>query len=353
MIGFNTLYNKYINTQSPYLVWNEIEQIDNKIITDYDTLDNISNNKIQQMKNKICIIKLNGGLGTTMGCTGPKSLMEIKDDYKFIDIILEQSKLTPEIPILFMNSFYTHAQTSEYLLTNNNSLNIISFNQNCYPRIIKETKECLDTNSNNIDHLYPPGHGDLLQSLYDTNTLDKLIDMGIEYAFVSNSDNLGATVDFNILNDLIKNNIDYAIELTEKTKADVKGGTLIKYRNKYVMFEVAQCPPNKLEEFTSIEKFKYFNTNNIWIKLSAIKDLIQTNYLENVDIIINNKKLKDGRDCIQLEYAIGSMVKFFDKVKCYSVNRKRFIPVKTNNDLENIRSTNYLLNKKSWTLEKN
>jgi UTP--glucose-1-phosphate uridylyltransferase len=140
--------------------------------------------------------------------------------------------------------------------------------------------------------------------------------------------------------------------LTEKTINDIKGGTLIKYDGKYKMFEVAQCPKDKLDQFTSIDKFKYFNTNNIWIRLESIKKLVKSNYLKDVDIIINPKKLKDGRECIQLEYAIGSMVKFFDKVKCYLVSRDRFIPVKTNNDLESVRSDNYDLDKQTWILKK-
>ena len=352
---FDVLYNKYLKCQNSYLDWDDIEQIDNEILMNYNDLP-ISKNDNQQKK--VCVIKLNGGLGTTMGCTGPKSLMKIKEDYTFMDIIINQHlqlQHPSKIPLLFMNSFYTHKQTNEYLINkHNNKLHMITFNQNCYPRIIKETKEPLDINSNDNDHLYPPGHGDLLQSLYDSGTLNKLIDSGIEYAFISNSDNLGATMDYNILEDLINSSTDFAIELTPKTSSDIKGGTLIKYNNKYIMFEIAQCPPDKLEEFSSIKKFKYFNTNNIWVKLSAIKDLMKTDYMNDLDIIVNNKKLKDGRDCIQLEYAIGSMVKFFDKVKCYVVSRDRFIPVKNNNDLELVRSNVYTLDKNtSWKLNKN
>lgn len=353
MNAFAILLKKYLDDANPYLKWEKIESIDDSVVTQHCDLQITDNERTGDLENKVCIVKLNGGLGTTMGCTGPKSLMEIKDNYTFMDIIIEQSNLFPKIPLVLMNSFYTHEQTNQYLAEKQlDNLNIVSFNQNCYPRIIKETKSPLDHNSNNKDHMYPPGHGDLLQSLNDTGTLDKLIESGIEYAFIANSDNLGATMDFNILNDLIKHDIDFALELTPKTLNDVKGGTLIKYDGKYVMFEVAQCPPDKLSEFTLIEKFKYFNTNNVWIKLSAIKELIDTDYLNHIDVIINHKKLKDGRDCVQLEYAIGSLVKFFNKVKCYSVSRDRFIPVKNNNDLALVRSDSYILNKETWKLSK-
>jgi len=52
------------------------------------------------------------------------------------------------------------------------------------------------------------------------------------------------------------NNIDFAMEVTDKTRSDVKGGTLIEYEGKAKLFEIAQCPPSHVEEFKSIKKFK-------------------------------------------------------------------------------------------------
>lgn len=354
MDTFATLYNKYIQNTNPYLDWDKIELMDNNILVDYNTLPSVKDAVVIELNKKVCIAQLNGGLGTTMGLSQPKSLLEIKDNYTFLDIILEQIKLTQTIPLVLMNSFYTHEQTEGYLKNKNTKdLNIISFNQNCYPRIIKSTKQSLDINSDNKDHLYPPGHGDFILSISQTGILDQLINSGVKYAFISNVDNLGAILDYKILQDIINSDVDFALELTTKTLQDIKGGTLIKYEGKFKMFEVAQCPPNKLNEFTSIDKFKYFNTNNVWIKLSAIKKLVQTDFLKDVDIIINQKKLKDGQECVQLEYAIGSMVKFFDKVKCYQVPRTRFIPVKTNTDLALIKSDKYVLDKEKWVIRIN
>lgn len=346
MEKFNILYKKYINNSDRYLEWDNIEQIDERILTNYDNLKHIDNNNL---KDKVCLIKLNGGLGTTMGCTGPKSLLKVKDDLTFMDITIQQSK-KEGVQLVLMDSFYTHKQTAEYLETKNID-NVIQFEQSCYPRILAETNLPLDINSSNKNHLYPPGHGDLLQSLHNSGTLKKLLNMGIEYAFISNVDNLGAVIDYNILADFIKSDTEFALELTNKTENDTKGGTLIKYNGMYKMFEVAQCPPNKLNEFTSVNVFKYFNTNNVWIKLSAIEKIINSDYLQSVDIIINPKKLEDGRQCIQLEYAIGSLVTFFDKVKCYLVPRCRFIPVKRNEDLALVRSSTYSLND-NWLLDK-
>ncbi|KAI4984585.1 hypothetical protein ZWY2020_017215 [Hordeum vulgare] len=73
----------------------------------------------------------------------------------------------------------------------------------------------------------PPSHGDVFPSLNNSGKLDTLLSQGKEYVFVVNSDNLGATVDIKILNHLIHNQNEYCMEVTAKTLADVKGGTLI------------------------------------------------------------------------------------------------------------------------------
>jgi UTP--glucose-1-phosphate uridylyltransferase len=349
MENFNILYNKYKHKKHKYIDWNKIQQIDEHILTQYEELKNKSNNKLTK---KVCSIKLNGGLGTSMGLNGPKSLLKAKNSLTFMDITIEQTKKS-DVQLVLMNSFYTHGQTDEYLNSKKVD-NVIQFEQSCYPRILAETNEPLTSDPSNCDnknYLYPPGHGDLLQSLYDSGTLQKLLDQGIEYAFISNIDNLGATVDYNILNDFIESESDFALELTNKNVRDTKGGTLIKYQDNYKMFEVAQCPPEHLGQFTSLDVFKFFNTNNLWIKLEAVEKVIKSNYLEHVDLIINPKKLKDGRGCIQLEYAIGGLVSFFDNIKCYLVPRSRFIPVKRNHDLDLVRSSQYLLDS-DWILNK-
>ena len=84
---------------------------------------------------------------------------------------------------------------------------------------------------------------------------------------MSNIDNMGATVDLKILDYILKMDNEFVMEVTEKTKADVKGGTLIQYQGKLRLLEVAQVPKVHEEEFKSVKKFNVFNTNNLWIQL--------------------------------------------------------------------------------------
>lgn len=99
-----------------------------------------------------------------------------------------------------------------------------------YPRINKETllpiAKDVSYSGENTECWYPPGHGDIYASFYNSGLLDNLIAEGKEYIFVSNIDNLGATVDLYILNHLMNppngKRCEFVMEVTNKTRADVK-----------------------------------------------------------------------------------------------------------------------------------
>lgn len=344
MAYWNILYDNYLN-HNKYLNFDKIKIVNNDKIIDYGELKKSKN--IKDLSKKICIIKLNGGLGTSMNCDRPKSLINVKNNMTFLEITLNQireiqKKYQINLKVILMNSFYTHQETEEFI-KNIDDIDITCYEQSKFIRINKKTNEVFDGSKQ--EHFYPPGHGDLFQSLYDKNILEKLIEDKYEYLFVSNIDNLGSTINFRILDNIIQNDIDYCLETTEKTKHDIKGGTIIEYDNKHMIFEIAQCHPDNLNEFMN---FKYFNTNNVWCKIKSIYNLVKTHdYLKNIDLIINPKKLNQDNneiECIQLEFAIGSLIKFFDKTQFINVSRKRFIPVKNLSDLLLIMSNLYELN---------
>lgn len=85
---------------------------------------------------------------------------------------------------------------------------------------------------------------------------------------------MGATVDLNILNLLLHpqtgKKAEFVMEVTDKTKADVKGGTLMQYENHLRLLEIAQVPKEHVEDFKSVKTFKFFNTNNLWINLPGL-----------------------------------------------------------------------------------
>lgn len=350
--GFLELYARYMTERSKkaQINWELIEQPSENMLQRYDTLPTVSPDENTSLLSKLAVLKLNGGLGTSMGCMGPKSVIEVRGDTTFLDLIVQQiehlNKAYPgaDVPLLLMNSFNTDTETAKIIQKyQNTNVTITTFQQSRYPRIIKESLEPMPITHQGHQHAdwYPPGHGDFFQSIYSSGLVDTLLAAGKEYIFVSNVDNLGATVDLNILKNIVDRNVEYCMELTDKTRADIKGGTIISYDGKVSLLEVAQVPSQHMEEFKSVTKFKVFNTNNIWVSLVAIKRLMQARAIQ-LDIIVNNKEVS-GQKVIQLETAIGAGIAYFDNACGVNVPRSRFLPVKSTSDLLLIQSNLYSL----------
>jgi UTP--glucose-1-phosphate uridylyltransferase len=348
--GFINLVSRYLSGEAQHVEWSKIQTPTDEVVVPYDTLapTPAGASEIKNLLDKLVVLKLNGGLGTTMGCTGPKSVIEVREGLTFLDLIVKQienlnSKYGSNVPLLLMNSFNTHDDTQKIIEKyQNHNIEIHTFNQSQYPRLVADDFLPLPSKGNTgKDGWYPPGHGDVFPSLSNSGKLDALLSQGKEYVFVANSDNLGAIVDLKILNHLVEHKNEYCMEVTPKTLADVKGGTLISYEGRVQLLEIAQVPDEHVGEFKSIEKFKIFNTNNLWVNLSAIKRLVEADALK-MEIIPNPKEV-DGVKVLQLETAAGAAIRFFDKAIGINVPRSRFLPVKATSDLLLVQSDLYTL----------
>lgn len=353
--GFTELFARFLEEKGPSVEWDKIKPPPEGSILKYSEIPNAVESDVKKALDKLVVIKLNGGLGTSMGCTGPKSLISLRRDLTFLDMNVQQiehlnNRYGCHVPLVLMNSFNTHNETMKTLRKYKAcNLAIHCFNQSCHPRIVKESLLPLPTvlgnkNEFNVENWYPPGHGDIYRSFYNSGLLSKFIDEGKEYMFVSNIDNLGATVDINILTYLNDPpqapGPEFIMEVTDKTRADVKGGTLIEYGGKQRLLEIAQVPKENVDEFKSVTKFRIFNTNNLWMKLSAVKRLVAEDKM-HMEVIVNNKTLDNGMRVIQLETAVGAAMKNFDGAHGINVPRRRFLPVKTCSDLLIIMSNLY------------
>ncbi|GAA5817260.1 putative UTP--glucose-1-phosphate uridylyltransferase [Mucor flavus] len=348
MDGFYILFTRYLDEKAKgtKIDWEKIQSPSNEQIVPYADIPTSSSTSDLT---KLAVLKLNGGLGTTMGCVGPKSAIEVRDNMTFLDLSVRQieylnKKHDVSVPFILMNSFNTDDDTKRIVqkyATHN--IDIITFNQSRHPRIKKETLLPVPrTPDSPIEQWYPPGHGDLYESLYNSGLLDQLLSQGKEYLFVSNVDNLGATVDLNILHHMIESGSEFLMEVTDKTKADIKGGTLIDYNGQIRLLEIAQVPDEHVEDFKSIKKFKIFNTNNLWIDLKATKRIMDEESLD-LEIIVNHKTTDHGEKVIQLETAVGSGIKHFKQAHGINVPRTRFLPVKSTSDLFLVTSNLYSL----------
>jgi len=346
MSSFYHLFNRFLaeKAKGEKLDWEKIQPPAPEQVTPYASLPEAGD---PSMLNKLAVLKLNGGLGTTMGCTGPKSVIEVREGMTFLDMSVRQIEhlngtYNVNVPFILMNSFNTDDDTARVIQKYaNHNVEILTFNQSRYPRINRDSLlPCPRSATSNKNLWYPPGHGDLFDAMNNSGLLDSLIAMGKEYVFVSNVDNLGAVVDLNIYQHMIDTQAEFISEVTDKTKADVKGGTLIDYEGTIRLLEIAQVPKEHVEDFKSVKKFKIFNTNNLWLNLKAIKRVVENDELD-LEIIINHKALDNGEPVIQLETAVGAAIKHFRGAKGVNVPRSRFLPVKSCSDLLLITSDLY------------
>merc|ERR1719375_1013787 len=196
----------------------------------------------------------------------------------------------------------------------------------------------------------PPGHGDLYPAMLGSGTLDKLLSKGFKYMFVSNSDNLGATMDLKILTHFASSGAPFMMEVAVRTEADKKGGHLAMSNatKGLLLRELAQCPDEDQEAFQDTTKYGYFNTNNLWVDLEALKAMFEAHGGSLPLPVMKNGKTVDPRDknstkVIQLETAMGAAISCFTGATAIQISRERFAPVKTTGDLFALRSDAYTL----------
>jgi UTP--glucose-1-phosphate uridylyltransferase len=317
---------------------------------DQDELQNLASiseykNEADEAISELVVIKLNGGLGTSMGMETAKSLLKVRNNSTFLDLILDQvtvlrEKYKTPIPLLFMNSFRTHMDTMIHIKDVENPYHLpLAFLQHKYPKVLTEDLAPAKWPDNPELEWNPPGHGDIYTALITSGILSNLLDKGYKYAFISNSDNLGATMNESILGYLKAKEFTFLMEVTPRTISDRKGGHLCRLlkNNRLAIREIAQCPENEIEEFMDIQRYSFFNTNSIWLNLEALEKVFLRHRMIPLDLIINTKNLDprnpDAPSVFQLETAMGSAISAFDHAGALNVPRDRFAPVKTTGDL--------------------
>ncbi len=335
--SFSTYYYQVLEGATGKISENEIEPPNETNIIDYD---NLQTSDFSQLE-KLVVIKLNGGLGTSMGLRKAKTLLKVKGDLNFLDIIARQilhlrGRSGKDIPLLLMHSFNTQTDSLSYL-RKYSQLSLphlpLDFVQNRFPKIRKDDLSPLQNENDNLNW-NPPGHGEIYSVLASSGVLDKLLELGFKYAFISNSDNLGAVVDEKIFNYFAKSKTPFLMEVCRRTELDKKGGHLAQTKNGQLLLrETAQCTDDESELFQDVDRFSYFNTNNLWVNLKALKQkLFETNNLLPLQLILNEKEV-NGIKVFQIESAMGAAINVFKSSQAVVVHRDRFAPVKKTTDL--------------------
>ena len=269
-----------------------------------DVYETINHDKAVDAFAKTAFLKLNGGLGTSMGLECAKSLLPVRRhkarQMRFIDIIIGQvltarTRLNVELPLTFMNSFRTSADTVKVLKHNRKftqheiPMEIIQHQE---PKLVAATGEPVSFPENPDLEWCPPGHGDLFSTIWESGLLDVLEEHGFKYLFISNSDNLGARPSRTLAQHFENTGAPFMAEVATRTKADRKGGHIVRDKStgRLMLREMSQVHPDDKAAAQDIKKHPYFNTNSIWIRIDALKaKLAEYNGVLPLPVIRNKK----------------------------------------------------------------
>jgi UTP--glucose-1-phosphate uridylyltransferase len=302
------------------------------------------------------VIKLNGGLGTSMGMDRAKSLLCVRRGLSFLDIIARQTLALRKaygapLPLIFMNSFRTSVDTME-ALERYADLAVeglpLEFLQNKVPKLLVDDLSPVSWPADPTLEWCPPGHGDIYTALVGSGLLDQLLEAGMERIFVSNSDNLGAVADPRVAGWFAQSGAPFAIEAARRTASDRKGGHFARRRSdgRIILRESGQTRDEDRAALADLDRHRYMSTNNLWVDLVALKRLLDERHGVVGLPLIRNVKHVDPADptspeVIQVETAMGAAIEVFEGARTIEVGRDRFVPVKTTDDLLVLRSDVY------------
>ncbi len=354
---FEAHYEKVRTGERGILAEQDLTPASEQEVAPWHATDGFTNQGLAALPATV-VIKLNGGLGTSMGLTGPKSALVVRDNLTFFDITARQvcelnARFGARVPFITMDSFSTQTDTEAMRRRHPALPDHVpnAFLQNKYPKLLADTLEPASWPANPAQAWNPPGHGDFYAALVGSGLLASLRTAGIRYAFVSNIDNLGATLSPEVLGWFASQGAPFLMEVSRRTPMDRKGGHLAVRRSdgRLVLRERAQTAPEDLELFESIDRHRFFNTNSIWLDLEALDTLLRSNGgVLPLDLILNRKRLVPKDDAtpevLQLETAIGAAIAHFEGARALCVPRSRFLPVKNCDDLLVVMSDRYGLN---------
>lgn len=354
--AFESTFKSLIAGETGIISESTISPASDLLNLDNDIVPNITSDPT--LLTQTVVLKLNGGLGTGMGLDFAKSLLPVKGSDTFLDFTAKQvlkmrEEFKSDVKFMLMNSFSTSKDTLSFFAEKYPSIAAeagLELMQNKVPKLDATTFEPATCSSDTSNEWCPPGHGDLYAALIGSGHLDSLLANGYKYMFVSNSDNLGATLDLAILSHFSQSNASFMMECCERTENDKKGGHLCvrSADGQLILRESAMCSDEDESEFQNISKHRFFNTNNLWIRLDILKEIVdKSGGFIPLPMIMNNKTVDPKNDSsqkvIQLETAMGAAIECFSGASAIVVPRRRFAPVKKCNDLLLLRSDAYII----------
>ena len=281
---------------------------------------------------EVAHVVLNGGMATRFGGV-VKGTVEVSDGVSFLGLKLrDAARWNGAVPVLLMNSFATTADTDRHLRENDyfgfDPERVWQFEQNIAVRLQRDGE--LFRENGGSPSFYGPGHGDLPSAL-NRGVLQRFCESGGRYVFMSNVDNVLATVDplivgLHVLASM--RGIEMTIEAAPRYEGD-KGGMPARVGGRLQVVEAFRLP-----EAFDTSRIDVFNTNTfIFDAASLERDFDLTWFVVEKQVA--------GEPVIQFERLAGELSAFLE-CQFLRVSREgassRFLPVKTPEDLESSRA---------------
>eukprot|EP01117_Protostelium_nocturnum_P007078 TRINITY_DN2540_c0_g1_i1.p1 TRINITY_DN2540_c0_g1~~TRINITY_DN2540_c0_g1_i1.p1 ORF type:complete len:479 (-),score=173.03 TRINITY_DN2540_c0_g1_i1:59-1495(-) len=352
---FITLRERFLN--KPLMEWERVNPLPKDFCASLDSLPSVDKDRATEILGKLVVVQLNGGLGSAMGLTAAKSSLQILNNdspHSILDCkILQIEKLNQDygvdIPLVLMNSPSTDEETLQILKSHEGKgIKIHTFLQGEHPLMHKDTLAPLPKSKGERQGWIPPGSGEVFQGLLRAGLLDKFKSAGKEFLFISNVENMGATIDLKLLNHIYSNQIDFQLELTNRISTDSHGGLPISYKEgKVHIMEISQVPFEYHKQFT-VSRYQYWNTNNMWARINNVLNMLKLNALE-LDFIIKYKT-SGGRNVAQIETPAAMSIHSFKRAVGVVVPRSRYRPVNSTAHLLAAQSNLYQFSDGAMTL---
>jgi UTP--glucose-1-phosphate uridylyltransferase len=267
-----------------------------------------------------------GGMATRMGGV-VKALVETFDGLTFLDVRLRENAVLGAragrpVPLWLMTSDATEAPLRAALKERNAGSHVATFSQNLGLRLDPKGDVFLDDEGKPSTHA--TGHGDLPEALARSGLVQAFHRAGGKYVWITNVDNLGATVDEAILGLFIEQSATVMVEVCPKEEGD-RGGIPVHAEGKLQVLEEFRLPRG-----FDAAQVRVFNTNTFLVRAQALAEAkVPWTYFEV-------EKKVDGRPAIQLERLLQELTAHLPSAYL-RVSRtgtaSRFEPVKDNAEL--------------------
>jgi UTP--glucose-1-phosphate uridylyltransferase len=226
-----------------------------------------------------------------------------------------------------MTSFATHARVTQLAERwQTQGLEVHTFPQFISLRLTEKGELFRDSNGKLSP--YAPGHGDLVDALKRADALRRLVRSGVRHLFMSNVDNLAATLDPAVIGAHEESGAELTFEVAPLWQGD-KGGVPARANGRLQIVEALRYPPNFDERTIPL-----FSTNSFVFDVAALERDFDLTWFRVT-------KKVDGRPAIQFERLVNQLAEFV-RARGLLVDREgaegRFLPVKDPAELEARRS---------------